>query len=137
MYSFHFDDADGILEVRATGIWTADAVESYRRDLLIAAERARKRAGKLKMLFNASSYAVQPKDVAQRAQHFERIVIPGDLIAVLINSSLLTLQARRVFAGWDRIELFVSEDSARAWLLAGGEVPGAADIREPSRSKTG
>jgi hypothetical protein len=138
MYSFQFHDADGILEVRATGVWTTEMVESYRGDLAIAAEAARKRAGRLMMLFNATDYVVQPQDVATRAQHVERVVLPGDRIAVLISSSLLKLQARRVLAGWDRIELFVSEDSARAWLLAGGgEGHDAADIREPALSKTG
>jgi len=133
MYSFQFDAADGILGVRVSGIWTATTVEQYRRDLGIEAEAARKRAGKLRLLFNAIGYAVQTQDVARSAQQFDRVVLPGDRVAVVIDTSLLKLQARRVFSGWDRIELFVAEDDARAWLVADDELP-ARDAGEPTQS---
>jgi hypothetical protein len=136
MYSFRFNDADGILEVRASGMWNATTVESYRRDLGIEAAAARRRAGKLKLLFNAVGYAVQPQIVAQSAQQIDRVVLPGDRVAVVIETSLLKLQARRVFAGWDRIELFVAEDAARSWLLS-GDAAAASHASEPARATAG
>ena len=123
MYKFNFDQDGGILEVRARGVWTPETVMRYRSDLAVEAVAARAQAGRLKLLFNAVEFSVQPQDAAEKIQLVERVAIePGDSVAVLLASSLLKLQARRVFEGWSNLDLFVSENAARTWLQAGDAV---------------
>lgn len=123
MYKFNFDQDGGILEVRARGVWTPETVMRYRSDLAVEAVAARAQAGRLKLLFNAVEFSVQPQDAADKIQLVERVAIePGDRVAVLLASSLLKLQARRVFEGWSNLDLFVSENAARTWLQAGDAV---------------
>ncbi|MCW3836894.1 hypothetical protein ACFQ1E_11530 [Sphingomonas canadensis] len=119
MYDFRFHITEGILEVRAAGLWTTETVTRYREDLAREAARARVQAGRLKLLFNATQASVQPQATADSLQRLDRVATgANDRVAVVVGASLPLLQARRLLAGWERTELFNSMDAARAWLNA-------------------
>jgi hypothetical protein len=118
MLTVEVDEAAGIIRVDSNEFHSVDDVRAYQRSLQLAVAEARRRLGKVRIFVDASRSPVQSAEVMQE---FLKLEAPtsdeGDRMAVLVASSLGTLQTRRALKS-DREQVFGSESEALAWLAA-------------------
>lgn len=117
MYSLTFDNAAGVLVVTFEGFTPDEELARYEQDLRAGIADARRRVGRLRLLIDAIRGQVLPAAAAERLKTIEARLVrsPDDRVAVVLNSTLLKLQLKRIVSG-DQTRIFQSDDEARAWL---------------------
>lgn len=106
------------LRVLGKGLWSPDFIDAHFGALKRQVEELRERCGRARVLVNLSEAMIQPADTAERIRHWTgQIYQPQDKVAIVLASSLLKSQMRRVAMIAER-ELFLSEANAIAWLTA-------------------
>ena len=113
-----YEPASGIIRVLAQGQWTAPQLELHFTALggLVA---ERRRSGKqVLVLADVRDSLVQEGDIVERlGRATSGLYEDGDRIAVVVASSLLKMQLKRV-VNVANVEFFVSMNAARTWLVA-------------------
>lgn len=122
MFNFTFDPAGGILCVRVVGSWTLPEVERYAREARERFIAARQRAGFLRLLIDLSETDILSQTVidplAKAGMQYSH---PDDRVALVVSSTLLKLQMRRMM-GDAPAAIFASADEAAAWLASNESV---------------
>ncbi|HZV58406.1 MAG TPA: STAS/SEC14 domain-containing protein [Sphingobium sp.] len=122
MFNFTFDPAGGILRVRVVGSWTLPEVERYAREARERFIAARQRAGLLRLLVDLSETDILSQIVidplAKAGMQYSH---PDDRVALVVSSTLLKLQMRRMM-GDAPAAIFASADEAAAWLASNESV---------------
>jgi len=125
MFDFSFDPAAGVLQVRVAGSWTAAEVERYAREARDQFTEARKKAGNLRLLIDLGAAHVLSQELmdplAKAGMQYSR---PDDRVAMVVGSTLLKLQMRRML-GEAPVPIFLSVAEAMNWMLSDKDV-GAA-----------
>lgn len=118
MFTFEFEPASGILCVRVAGMWTMPEVERYGREVGARFAAARAQAGALRLLIELSRTEILSQNLlAPLAEAGMRYSQPDDRVAMVVTSSLMKLQMKRM-VGDTPVSIFVSEGAARTWLTA-------------------
>ncbi|PZU11778.1 hypothetical protein [Sphingomonas sp.] len=111
-------DEGSIVRVDGAGSWRLDYLDGHFERLehmLLAIRRARRR---VRVLVDLRQAVVQSAAVAERIQYWtDRLYEAEDRVAIVVASSLLKSQMRRVAAITQR-EFFLSESAGRTWLMA-------------------
>ena len=118
MLTVEFDEATGIIRVDSNEFHSVEDVRAYQRSLQLAATESRRRLGKVRIFVDASRSPVQSAEVMAEFLTLEPPTSgEGDRMAVLVASSLGTLQTKRALKS-DREQVFGSKSDALAWLTA-------------------
>ena len=118
MFEFVYEEATGILCVRVLGLWTMAEVERYGHEAAGQFAAARSRSGMLRLLVDCSAGYVCPRDLVEPlARVGMKYHQDGDRVAVVMSSSLVKLQVRRMMEDGPR-DMFGSHAEAQAWLTA-------------------
>ncbi len=116
MFHFAFESGSGILSVRVSGSWTLSEIDRYAREAGPQFAQAREQAGRLRLLVDLGATAVISQSLldplARAGMQYSRA---DDRVALVVNSTLLKLQMRRMIADAPA-EIFVTLDEAAAWL---------------------
>ncbi|WP_267381529.1 MULTISPECIES: hypothetical protein [unclassified Sphingomonas] len=113
-YTFSFDNALGILSITVNGFWDRAATDSFKREFAAAA--AVRSPFMLKILVDRRASDVQSAETINAIQGLLSGLNPKTTkIAVVVNSSLQTLQVKRL--GSDNRRTFATLEEARLWLI--------------------
>src|SRR5689334_22969603 len=97
MFDFSFDSTVGVLRVSVTGSWTAAEVERYAREARIQFTEARRKVGNLRLLIDLGAAHVLSQELmdplAKAGMQYSQ---PDDRVAMVVGSTLLKLQMRRM-----------------------------------------
>ena len=97
MFTFEFEPGSGILCVRVAGMWTMPEVERYGREVGGQFAAARAHAGALRLLIELSRTEILSQNLLQPlAEAGMRYSQPEDLVAMVVVSSLMKLQMKRM-----------------------------------------
>ncbi|HMO74960.1 MAG TPA: STAS/SEC14 domain-containing protein [Sphingopyxis sp.] len=111
-------DETGVISVVASGFWSADDLEGHFVDLKTAVEAARARFGVVRVLVDLRASRVQSQEVFDRLREATSATYgERDRIAIVAESTLLTMQMRRLDAKAGRAA-FADVRTARDWLLS-------------------
>ena len=125
MFTVDYDETTGILRCVHARFLSVEESEQYRRAVESAARRATCEFGSVAMLALADGdFQVQKPEVMEAARKGWESRGPDDRMAVFSSSALLRLQAKRIFSSVDTVEVFASEEDAKAWLIASRPVRG-------------
>jgi len=123
-YTIRFDADAGVVRVTMGCDMPDDIYVHYRADLLRALDEAHAAAPTARVLIDGRKMEVLPANAADQIAALSHAFLPGDRTAMIVRSSLLKMEARRV-AHDPNLQTFVSENAAWTWLLA-YDVPSAA-----------
>jgi hypothetical protein len=117
-YEFSYDPVSGILLVNLSGYLLPDEIPTYLAQRLQNREEARRKAGQLRMLVDATEAPVQSADTVASVQRDweDAVRSPHDRIAIVPSSALHAMQARRTIQS-DQVRIFMSAEEARQWLI--------------------
>ncbi|MBO9669650.1 MAG: hypothetical protein J7485_03950 [Sphingobium sp.] len=125
MFNFSFDSTAGVLQVRVAGSWTAAEVERYAREARVQFTDARKKAGNLRLLIDLGAAHVLSQELmdplAKAGMQYSQ---PDDRVAMVVGSTLLKLQMRRML-GEAPVPIFLSATEAMNWMLSDKDVSAA------------
>jgi len=114
-YMVRFDPDSGVLRVTHSGYLSGETYARYREEFASAIADARVTTPILRILIDGREMEEMPP--ADRIAELSRPFIPEDRIALIVRSSLLKMEARRV-AHSPALQTFLSENAAWTWLLA-------------------
>jgi len=107
-----------ILRIDAGGIWDIMATRSYTRDIEHAVSQWRSERPYLRAIVDRSQAPIFDGSVSDLLlATYNRILKPGDRVAMIVDSSLIKQHIRRI-ADREETEMFLSIAAARTWLLA-------------------
>ena len=125
MFNFAFDSDSGTLTVVVIGSWTMAEVERYGREAGLEFTQARKKAGNLRLLIDLEGTQVLSQTVIEPlAKAGMQYSQPDDRVAVLVNSTLMKIQMKRM-VGDAPVPVFLVRDQAVAWLASSGDAASA------------
>ena len=111
-------DEHGIVGVVATGFWSPADLQGHFGELKKAIDAARARIGIARVLVDLRASSVQSKDIFERCGEATSAIYDAeDRIAIVAESTLLTMQMRRLDAAAGRAA-FTDPAEARGWLLS-------------------
>lgn len=117
---YHFTmEAGGLLHVATSGFWSIEDADGYIDQLRAHVAALRRERGHALVLVDGRESTVQATPVMERVAGIQSILIrdPRDRAAYVVRSSLAKMQAQRLSAT-DQLQVFLSSDAARSWLLA-------------------
>lgn len=116
-FQFAPEEKTGIVRASLEGFWTVDTVDSYWNILEDRIKRSQDAHGRLLMVMDCTRLQVQPNDVVARMEErgVKLISNERDRIAVIVDSSLLKMQGKRVLDS-SQIQNFGSQSEAEKWL---------------------
>lgn len=124
-YSFEFDPGTGILRARLRGYWTLAIAARYSDELEARIVEARRTAGRLRLIVDATEHGTQMADVIDyvvtRRRAFTRL--PTDKTAVCSTAMLRRSHAQpqqvsgQSGVGSAQNGIFSTVAAARAWLM--------------------
>ncbi len=116
MFQFKFDPGKGVLSVKVVGSWTMPEVERYGREARGQFAQARKAAGRLRLLIDLSDAEILSQSVIEPlARAGMQYSQPDDLVVIVVGSTLLKLQMKRMI-GDAPIPILLSVGEAAACL---------------------
>lgn len=116
-YTVRFDPDSGVLRARHSGYLSGEIYARYREEFARGITEARVTTPILRILIDGREMEEMPS--ADRIAELSRPFIREDRIALIVRSSLLKMEARRV-AHSPALQTFLSENAAWTWLLAYG-----------------
>ncbi len=120
MFCIRLDDAAGIVRVSRLALQQPSDVDRYADVLSSVLRTARQRFGKARVLADLRQSPVRTQTTAERLRQCnESLYRPGERVALLVETSLLKMQLRRNLIP-EYQNIFMSENAAVTWLLAGG-----------------
>jgi hypothetical protein len=119
MYTIDLDLDSGILNVVHTGFMSEAVYTRYHADFGQHVVRLRRLGIPLRLLADGTAMEILPPEVAGRIDEMKNFLGKGDRIALVVQSSLLKMQIRRIAsAPPEAFQLFLSLNAARTWLMA-------------------
>lgn len=113
-----YEPSTGVIRVLGQGQWSTEQLELHFTALGGLIEERRRAGDKILVLADLRDSLVQDGAVVERlGRATSGIYRDGDRIAVVVASSLLKMQLKRV-ANVANVEFFVSMNAARTWLVA-------------------
>ena len=108
-------DDRGIISIWGWGTWSPDYAERHYGELARHVDETRTAGLPVRILFNLQKSAALPDTVARMCTMADAIFVPGDRLALVVESSTVKAQLRQML---DRIgiNLFISETAAVMWL---------------------
>lgn len=130
MFSVAFDRVANLIVCTASGFQAMDEVRDHIFQLKAMIDRVRPRLGYVRVLVLAQELEVHSPEVVEEGSRLRRRMLalhhPRDRMAYVYSHSLPRMQADRTIEP-DRARTFLSEATARAWLMEGhGRGPAAA-----------
>jgi len=114
-YTVRFDPDSGVLRATHSAYLSAEIYAQYRDEFARGIADARLTTPVLRILIDGREMEEMPP--AERIAELSKSFIPEDRIALIVRSSLLKMEARRV-AHSPALQTFLSENAAWTWLLA-------------------
>lgn len=118
MFNFAFDQHTGILRVEVVGGWTMPEVERYAREAGPQFTAARKKAGHLRLLIDLMATEVLSQAIieplAKAGMQYSRA---DDRVALVVNSTLMKMQMKRMMGDLPN-PIFLVREEAAAWLVS-------------------
>jgi hypothetical protein len=112
------DEATQTLEIRCGGNWSMEDTLRYAQRTRVAVDATRARYGRVKVLIDAATGITQPPESIAHIQRMDtQIYRPADRIAIVVSSSLMKMQSKRVEMCATK-EAFISRHAATTWLQA-------------------
>ncbi len=107
----------GEIRVIARGFWTIDTLDAFVSDMRAAIATCRSRSRPLAVLIDATAMRAQSTAFGDRAFLTWQSLIdqPSDRAAIVVTSTLATLQFRRLYEN-ELCRVFDSVGAADAWL---------------------
>jgi hypothetical protein len=119
LWDIRFDHSLGILHAAHYGLWTPDDADRYVDEIQRILRLVRPITGIVRMISDMRNAPVRPADTGSRLHERNMLVYrPTDRLALIVESSLLKMQTRRLCLGSHQ-ETFLSPDAAQTWVLAG------------------
>lgn len=125
MFEFSQDDEARIVRVVVGDFWTVEEARDFANHYRENVRIARAQWGVVRMLVDARASPVQATEVAQEYVGLHRTAMtdPRDRVAVIVATSLVKMQTRRVLTeemseATDAGNVFVSPEAAETWLCA-------------------
>lgn len=113
-----YDAPTGVVKMYGAGLWQMSVVRAHFAELEAALAQARRDYPDVLVLVDLSKASVQMKEVGEEIEEFtQRAYRPTDRIAVVLASSMLKTQMRRVVRQ-ATFETFLSASAAYTWLTA-------------------
>ncbi|MBV9843275.1 MAG: hypothetical protein JOY99_17360 [Sphingomonadaceae bacterium] len=118
-FVIHWDEARAAVRIETFGIWSVDDFNEFYPLVRAAYDKSRARLGYALVLVDGTKAHVQTSELIQYMQAQGQIISkPGDRVAVIVSSSLLKLQMKRVTEAVDTVQYFLSPSAADTWLNA-------------------
>jgi len=114
-YTIRFDPDSGVLRATHSGYLSDEVYAEYREEFARGIAQARLTTPILRILIDGREMKEMPS--AERIAELSKPFIAEDRIALIVRSSLLKMEARRV-AHSPTLQTFLSENAAWTWLLA-------------------
>jgi hypothetical protein len=104
--------------IACSGMWTPEQVDACFDTLRIQIGEMRASFGRVRVLVDRREAVPQPASTVERLRsHTHMGYLPGDRIAVVVDSSLSKMQLRDQLDP-ETHKLFISENAATTWLTA-------------------
>jgi hypothetical protein len=116
-FAVRYDAPSGVVRVTREGPLSDGDFVRYRDALAHALHEVRAVTPAARVLVDARGIEALPPNSADRLAEMGRLFSPDDRIAVIVGSSLLKIEARRI-AHSASVQNFVSENAAWTWLMA-------------------
>jgi hypothetical protein len=119
-FDIALDASQGTLRIRMRGFWTVQVASHFMLENRAKIATCRARFGRLKQLVDLVGMPVQSQEVTAIV-HDISLYKPGDRVAVVLDSTLAKMAARRTLNEYpDGVarEAFVSASAAETWLHA-------------------
>lgn len=111
-------DDQGIVRLVGYGTWSIEYMNRHFRELDPIVAAARMRVRSVMVLADLREAPVQSPDVAEIINiGTRRLYRDGDRIAIVVQSSLVKLQMKRV-VDCAQVQIFISVAAAYTWLMA-------------------
>jgi hypothetical protein len=118
-YSIDESEPDRLVRMKVEGFFDRATLIQHFSDNAAFVNRWRAAGQPIRVLIDALKLQPHtPENQAIVMQSFERIYLPGDRVAIMVESSLVKMQMRRTHTYGDIIGFFVSESAALKWMLA-------------------
>ncbi|WP_420145825.1 hypothetical protein [Sphingobium sp.] len=107
----------GAIRVDVSGFMDIPSLESHFREMRMVVSRWRSQHRAIRVLVHAIDLMPHSPEGQRYVDTANASIYqPGDKIAVLVSSSLLKMQMRRMFNAKELMEFFISERAAHLWL---------------------
>jgi hypothetical protein len=118
-YTIREVDAQGHIDVTIGGFFNLGTLSRYFREMDAIVARWRAAGRPIRLLISATGLQPSTQEMQAFAQDaVGRIFLPGDRIAIIVESSLVKMQLRRVNEAADVVHFFVSKNAAMTWMRA-------------------
>jgi len=112
-----FDPACGTIRIRGEGFWSLAQVKSFTEDFKALTSTVRAQTGPLRVLLDTLNMPPQSLEViAFLDAETSKLYYEGDRVAIILNSTLLKLQAQRMTQSTFEQRVFGNAEAAKAWL---------------------
>jgi SpoIIAA-like len=115
-FTIDFDEDAGHVIVHSTGLWTVESLAAFFDAMDIATKLSRKMHGHARMLLDLTQAQVQPADLSTDLKSQKNFTQPGDRMAVVTASALLTMQFKRTQSHIAEHAFFNDRAAAESWL---------------------
>lgn len=111
-------DDQGIVRLVGHGAWSVEYMNRHFRELDPVVATARMRMRNVMVLADLRDAPIQSPDVAEMINiGTRRLYRDGDRIAIVVQSSLVKLQMKRI-VDCAQVQIFISVAAACTWLMA-------------------
>jgi hypothetical protein len=109
---------DGVLKMKSCGTWGDIDVHRYFAESEHEVKKVRALAPTLRFLGDLRDAQIDVDEAGERvSKNMQRLFRPGDRVALVVRSSLEKARLRQT-VNCERVNFFLSVDSARMWLDA-------------------
>jgi hypothetical protein len=116
--SISLPDDQGIIKIQGHGLWSLDYLNQHFRELDAIIAQARRWNPDVLALVDLREAPVQSPEVAESINaNTRRVYRDQDRIAIVVQSSLVKLQMKRV-VDCAHVQIFISVSAAYTWLTA-------------------
>jgi hypothetical protein len=113
----------GLIKVHGSGFWSVSQVKAHFARYMASLAELHRRGLKLSIIVDLREAAPQSREVSDVLHNIGLdIYRPDDRIAMVVVSSLVKMQMRRVLVA-DNHEFFLSVEAAERWALAYKQAP--------------
>ena len=116
-FKIRFDVETGVVRVLLNRELSEEQFTRYRDEMAGAVSKARSTSPIARVLIDGRELEAMPATAPDRIARLGQMYTPDDRIAMIVRSSLLKIETRRV-AHSECVQGFVSEHAAWTWLMA-------------------
>ncbi|MBV9841798.1 MAG: hypothetical protein JOY99_09770 [Sphingomonadaceae bacterium] len=119
-YTITLDEGSGTIRVTMRSFWTVEISRRFIAELGSLMNSSRARFGRVKVVSDITTMPIQSQEVFEIVSG-ESLYRAGDRLAIVLDSALAKIAARRVLDGFPegvQREAFISPRAAETWLQA-------------------